>query len=109
MSAFDIILQQCENQAEKLCFIEIDDKYTNEIDIFNNYFTQLKQIIEQDKLCNADKKVGKLSELLKTFIKRIQDEQTATKEKINNLNKNRNMVGYGAVKYQFAHRINRRY
>lgn len=109
MSAFDIILQQCETQAEKLCFIEIDDKYTNEIDIFNNYFTQLKQIIEQDKLCNADKKVGKLSELLKTFIKRIQDEQTATKEKINTLNKNRNMVGYGAVKYQFAHRINRRY
>lgn len=109
MSAFDVILQQCETQAEKLCFIEIDDKYTNEIDIFNNYFTQLKQIIEQDKLCNADKKVGKLSELLKTFIKRIQDEQTATKEKINTLNKNRNMVGYGAVKYQFAHRINRRY
>ena len=109
MSAFDIILQQCETQAEKLCFIEIDDKYTNEIDIFNNYFTQLKQIIEQDKLCNADKKVGKLSELLKTFIKRIQDEQTATKEKINTLNKNRNMVGYGAVKHQFAHRINRRY
>ena len=87
----------------------LKDKYTNEIDIFNNYFTQLKQIIEQDKLCNADKKVGKLSELLKTFIKRIQDEQTATKEKINTLNKNRNMVGYGAVKYQFAHRINRRY
>ena len=83
--------------------------YAYEIDIFNNYFTQLKQIIEQDKLCNADKKVGKLSELLKTFIKRIQDEQTATKEKINTLNKNRNMVGYGAVKYQFAHRINRRY
>lgn len=109
MSAFDVILQQCETQAEKLCFIEMDDKYTNEIDIFNNYFTQLKQIIEQDKLCNADKKVGKLSELLKTFIKRIQDEQTATKEKINTLNKNRNMVGYGAVKYQFAHRINRRY
>ena len=109
MSAFDVILQQCETQAEKLCFIEIDDKYTNEIDIFNNYFTQLKQIIEQDKLCNADKKVGKLSELLKTFIKRIQDEQTATKEKINTLNKNRSMVGYGAVKYQFAHRINRRY
>lgn len=109
MSAFDVILQQCEMQAEKLCFIEMDDKYTDEIDIFNNYFVQLKQIIEHDKLCELEKKVGKLSELLQTFIKRIQDEQAATQEKINNLNKNRNMVGYGAVKYQFAHRINRRY
>lgn len=33
MSAFDIMLQQCETQAEKLCFIKIDDNYTNEIDI----------------------------------------------------------------------------
>lgn len=109
MSAFDIILQQCETQAEKLCFIEMDDKYINEIDVFNNYFIQLKQIIEYDKSCHAEKKVGRLSKLLKTFIKRIEDEQAATKDKINNLNKNRNMVGYGAVKYQFAHRINRRF
>ena len=43
------------------------------------------------------------------FIKRIENEQAATKEKINNLNKNRSMVCYGAVKYQFAHRINRRF
>ncbi len=109
MSAFDIILQQCENQAEKLCFIDIDDKYTNEIDIFNNYFNQLKQIITQDTTCQAEKKVSKLSDLLNTFIKRIESEQNSTKIKINNLNKNKNMVGYGAVKYQFAHRINRRY
>ena len=109
MSAFDVILQQCETQAEKLCFIEMDDKYTDEIDIFNNYFVQLKQIIEHDKSCEPEKKVGRLSELLQTFIKRIQDEHAATQEKINNLNKNRSMVGYGAVKYQFAHRINRRY
>lgn len=109
MSAFDIILQQCEAQAEKLCFIEMDNKYTDEIDIFNNYFAQLKQIIEHNKLCEPEKKISRLSELLQIFIKRIQDEQAATKEKINNLNKNRSMVGYGAVKYQFAHRINRRY
>lgn len=109
MSAFDIILQQCEAQAEKLCFIEIDDKYSNEIDIFNNYFVQLKQIIEHDKSCNAEKKVGRLSDLLKTFIKRIENEQAAVQEQINNLNKNKSMVGYGAVKYQFAHRINRRF
>lgn len=109
MSAFDIILQQCETQAEKLCFIKIDDTYTNEIDIFNNYFSQLKQIIEHDKSSHTEKKIRRLSELLKTFIKRIENEQAATKEKINNLNKNRSMVGYGAVKYQFAHRINRRF
>ncbi len=109
MSAFDIILQQCETQAEKLCFMEMNDTYSDEIDVFNNYFTQLQQIIEHDKSCHAEKKVGRLSELLQTFIKRIEEEQTATKEKINNLNKNRSMVGYGAVKYQFAHRINRRF
>ena len=109
MSAFDIMLQQCETQAEKLCFIKIDDNYTNEIDIFNNYFSQLKQIIEHDKSCQAEKKVSKLTKLLKDFIKRIENEQAEKKKKINNLNKNRSMVCYGAVKYQFAHRINRRF
>lgn len=109
MSTFDIILKQCEVQAEKLCSIEIDEKYLNEIDIFNNYFSQLKQVIESEKENQAKDKVKKLADLLQTFIKRIEEEQAATKNKIDNINKNRNMVGYGAVKYQFAHRINRRY
>ena len=109
MSTFDIILKQCEVQAEKLCSINIDEKYLNEIDIFNNYFSQLKQIIESEKENQAKEKVKKLTDLLQTFIKRIEEEQAATKNKINTLNRNKNMVGYGAVKYQFAHRINRRY
>lgn len=109
MSTFDIILRQCEMQAEKLCSINIDEKYLNEIDVFNNYFSQLKQIIEYEKNNQAKDKVKKLADLLQTFIKRIEDEQAATKTKIDNINRNRNMVGYGAVKYQFAHRINRRY
>lgn len=109
MSTFDIILKQCEVQAEKLCSINIDEKYLNEIDIFNNYFSQLKQIIESEKENQAKEKVKKLADLLQTFIKRIEEEQAATKNKINTLNRNKNMVGYGAVKYQFAHRINRRY
>ncbi len=109
MSTFDIILKQCEVQAEKLCSINIDEKYLNEIDIFNNYFSQLKQIIESEKENQEKEKVKKLADLLQTFIKRIEEEQAATKNKINTLNRNKNMVGYGAVKYQFAHRINRRY
>ncbi|HIZ89609.1 MAG: hypothetical protein MSA07_08235 [Mucispirillum sp.] len=109
MSTFDIMLKQCEVQAEKLCSIDIDEKYLNEIDIFNNYFSQLKQIIESEKENHAKEKVKKLADLLQTFIKRIEEEQAATKNKINTLNRNKNMVGYGAVKYQFAHRINRRY
>lgn len=109
MSTFDIILKQCEVQAEKLCSIDIDEKYLNEIDVFNNYFSQLKQIIESEKENQAKEKVKKLADLLQTFIKRIEEEQAATKNKINTLNINKNMVGYGAVKYQFAHRINRRY
>ena len=109
MSTFDIILKQCEVQAEKLCYIDIDEKYLNEIDIFNNYFSQLKQVIESEKENQAKDKVKKLADLLQTFIKRIEAEQAATKNKIDNINKNKNMVGYGAVKYQFAHRINRRY
>lgn len=109
MSSFDIMLQQCELQAEKLCFIDIDDKYIDEIDIFNNYFSQLEQVIKHDNICQAEKKIGKLSELLKTFIKRIENAQAVVKTEIDNLNKNRNMVGYGAVRYQFAHRINRRF
>lgn len=109
MSTFDIILKQCEVQAEKLCSIDIDEKYINEIDIFNNYFSQLKQVIECEKNTQARDKVKKLADLLQTFIKRIEEEQAATKNKIDNINKNKNMVGYGAVKYQFAHRINRRY
>ncbi len=109
MNTFDIILKQCEVQAEKLCSINIDEKYLNEIDIFNNYFSQLKQIIESEKENQAKEKVKKLADLLQTFIKRIEEEQAATKNKINTLNRNKNMVGYGAVKYQFAHRINRRY
>lgn len=109
MSDFDIMLQQCEKQAEKLCNIEINEEYMNEIDIFNNYFSQLKQIIEHNNNENTRNSVKKLLCLLQTFIKRIESEQDAIKSKINTLNKNKNMVGYGAVKHQFAHRINRRY
>ena len=75
MSTFDIILKQCEVQAEKLCSIEIDEKYLNEIDIFNNYFSQLKQVIESEKENQAKDKVKKLADLLQTFIKRIRPKK----------------------------------
>ncbi len=108
MSAFEIMLNQCEKQAEKLCSINIDDDYINEIDIFNNYFIQLQQIIESDTSLHDKNKVANLLELLNNIIKRVQENQNVSAAYIDNLKKNKNMVGYGAVK-QFSHRINRRY
>lgn len=109
MNEFDILLQQCEKQAEKLCSIEIDDEYISEIDVFNNYFGQLKQIIDAGEKQQMKEKVNHLLSLMNSIIERIQHNQQDTSSRINNLLKNKNMVGYGAVKHQFAHRINRRY
>lgn len=109
MNEFDILLQQCEKQAEKLCSIEIDDEYISEIDVFNNYFGQLKQIIDAGEKQQMKEKVNHLLSLMNSIIERIQQNQQDTSSRINNLLKNKNMVGYGAVKHQFAHRINRRY
>lgn len=109
MNEFDILLQQCEKQAERLCSIEIDDEYISEIDVFNNYFGQLKQIIDAGERQQMKEKVNHLLSLMNSIIERIQQNQQDTSSRINNLLKNKNMVGYGAVKHQFAHRINRRY
>lgn len=109
MSEFDILLHQCEKQAEKLCSIEIDDSYLFEIDVFNNYFSQLKQIIDANEERNVKEKIANLLGLINSMVERIQANQQETSVRINDLLKNKNMVGYGAVKHQFAHRINRRY
>ena len=97
MNDFEVILHQCKTQARKLCSIEINDEYITEIDVFNN----------QELHSNAE--IEKLVCLIHEVIKRIQDKQESVSEQINSLKKNKNMVGYGAVKHQFAHRINRRY
>lgn len=109
MNEFDILLHQCEKQAKKLCSMEIDETYVDEIDIFNNYFSQLKQIIDANEQQQMKVKVNNLLTLLNILIDRIKQNQLDTSNRINNLMKNKNMVSYGAVKHQFAHRINRRY
>ncbi len=75
MSAFDIILSQCEKQASKLCCMDINDKYINEVDIFNNYFSQLKQVIESEKITCTKDKVDNLLNLLTIFISRLEQEK----------------------------------
>ena len=109
MNDFEVILHQCKTQARKLCSIEINDEYITEIDVFNNYFGQLQQILDNNQELHNNAEIEKLVYLIQEVIKRIQDKQEQVSEKINSLKKNKNMVGYGAVKHQFAHRINRRY
>lgn len=109
MSSFDIMLQQCEKQAEKLCAIDIDEKYCDEVDIFTNYFEQLKQIIEKDQIENVSNRVEKLLSLLNTFMARMESEKNVIAAKVENINKNKSMLRYGASKYTTSFRINRRY
>ncbi len=108
MSAFDVMLHQCEKQAEKLCSINIDDNYVVEIDIFSSYFSQLQQVIDNENPINAEDKVSNLLNMLNTIIARVQENQISLANQIDGMKKNKNIVGYGSVK-QFAHRINRRY
>ena len=85
-------------------------KFTkDEIDVFNNYFSQLQQIIDANEERNVKEKIANLLSLINNMVERIQANQQETSARINDLLKNKNMVGYGAVKHQFAHRINRRY
>ncbi len=109
MKDFEVILHQCKTQARKLCSIEMNDEYASEIDVFNNYFSQLQQILDNNEELHSNAEIDKLLCLIQEVIKRIQDKQESVSEQINSLKKNKNMVGYGAVKHQFAHRINRRY
>lgn len=109
MKPFEIMLRQCENQAEKLCAIPLDENYIREADIFDNYFMQLKQIIEKEKENNIKEKVKKLLSLMNIFIERMVKEKTNLQNKANNIKRNRSMLGYGKERYQTAFRINRRY
>lgn len=109
MTSFDIMLQQCEKQAEKLCTIEIDEKYCDEVDVFTSYFEQLKQIIENNNIENINKRVEKLLSLLNTFTARMESEKNIILAKTESINKNKSMLHYGTSKCQTSFRINRRY
>ena len=103
------MLHQCEKQAKRLCTIDIDDNYCNEVDIFDNYFSQLKQIIEKEGRNNFQNRVNNLLELMNKFISRMETSKNRIEQEACTIQKNKNMKHYGQDKHISSFRINGRY
>ncbi len=104
---FETMLKQCEQQAEKtLEATRIDDmmEYSS---IFNNYFTQLQQIIEK----SDDIDHAKLDNL-KTLIEKLAEKLNAHKKEVStaiaNLGKSKVTKAYKPSRYTAARKFDSR-
>lgn len=92
---FQIMLKQCEKQAKKLAETQISPIFFNELDIFDNYFDQLKQIIE-NKTCNFhEDDLTNLRKYIDIFKEKLETEKCKTLQEAKNAGKNEKIRNYG--------------
>lgn len=92
---FQIMLKQCEKQAKKLAETPISPFFFDELDIFNNYFDQLKQIIENKTTSVNEESLINLKKYIHQFINKLETEKDKTLEEARNAGKNEKIRNYG--------------
>ena len=79
---FSIMLKQCEEIAKELLLEPMGDVFLSKLDIFDNYFAQLMQIIELGEL--SDKvDVTYLRSMLPFIEEKLSKERQRTKQEKN--------------------------
>ncbi len=79
---FSIMLKQCEEIAKELILEPMGETFLSKLDIFDNYFAQLMQIIEAGEL--SDKiNVTYLHSMLPIIEEKISTEYKKTKNEQN--------------------------
>lgn len=89
------MLRQCEKQAEKLVSATIDEDYFKELDIFDNYFEQLKQTIENSPSQSVQEDLENLRQNILLFTERLNIHKGLTLEKAKNAGKTGVIKNYG--------------
>lgn len=89
------IIEQCIQQVEKLLKIKIDDKFMSEIDIFDNYFNQLKQVLNEDNIKEYKSDVDSLNLLMERFKIKLETAMNNIKNEIRNTESKKRSIGYG--------------
>ncbi len=79
---FSIILKQCEEIAKELLLEPMGEVFFSKLDIFNNYFAQLMQIVDTGEL--RDKvDVSYLISMMPIIEEKISAEHKRTKQEKN--------------------------
>lgn len=111
MDSFNILLNQCMELAEKLSKKEtVDEDYLKDVDIFQNNFFQLQQVIDNHGYNSENnEKVKELVNMILVSKNKIMAKINNINSEINSIKNNKNTVNYGTKDPQGTHRINRRY
>lgn len=103
-----IILDQCEKQADKLLKIKVDDAFMAELDVFDSYFSQLQQIMDEKKAKENSERLKNLRLLIERFKKKVENAMEATMKEIKNAGIKKRSIGYGTQKASEAIKFDKR-
>ncbi len=90
------LINQCENKIDKLLKIKIDDVFMNELDIFDNYFNQLKQVLNHKNASLYKKELDNLQLQMNRLKEKIENTMKYTMIEIKNTEKKKKLIGYGS-------------
>ena len=90
-----VILDQCRKQAEKLIQIKVDDTFMKELDVFDTYFNQLKQVLNEQNAQEYKDHINKLQPLMERFKTKLENAKEATMKEIKNTETKKRSIGYG--------------
>lgn len=111
MSIFDILISQCDKQAEKLCLIEMDDSFLEEVNIFDSYFCQLRQMIEsKTDFTEAERQcIDTLLQKMNAFTCRMEESMDRIRSEIQSVKRSHSVRKYMLPTYQEPFRIDKTY
>lgn len=92
---FKIMLSQCEKQAKKLASAEISDEFFAELDTFDSYFDQLKQIIENNSISPDEKDMANLKKYIEIFTVSLEKHKDIVLQQAKNAGKTETVRNYG--------------
>lgn len=103
---FKIMLSQCEKQAKKLASTDISDAFFTDLDVFDSYFDQLKQIIQNDNKTPDEKDMVNLQKYIEIFTEKLTKHKEAALQQARNAGKTETIRHYatssaheGALKF----------
>lgn len=103
-----VLLDQCEKQADKILKMKVDDAFMAELDIFDSYFSQLQQIMDEKKASENAARLDSLRLLIERFRLKMENAMTATMNEIKSAGLKKRLIGYGAQKTSEAIKFDRR-
>lgn len=103
------IINQCENQIKKLLKLKFDDNFMSEIDVFDNYFNQLKQVINNENIHYYKTDIDNLNRLMEQFKIKLETRMNNIMTEIKNTEIKKRSIGYGYQQINEALKFDKRF